>query len=145
MNSKEAKDFLVEQTARQAVIQEIALSDLEERMMYFTESDESCVNPIQLNEEFEARYDTAEYEAKIAGLMKNTYKRLKKENPETRRRWDEAIKTLSKGDHYILILWSAPPVSEHPRRDAFIQMGIGVAIAFLIAAGIMIKEFLLRK
>ncbi|HLZ13166.1 MAG TPA: hypothetical protein VKP58_11315 [Candidatus Acidoferrum sp.] len=114
-------------------------------MMYFTESDESCVNQIQLNEEFEAQYDTAAYEAKMAGLMKNAYRRLKKENPETSRHWDEAIKTLSKRDHYILVLWSACPPSEHPRRDAFIQIGIGVAIAFLIAAVIVIKEFLSSK
>jgi hypothetical protein len=71
LNAKEAKDFLVEQTAHQAALQGIALSELEKRMMYFTEQDDSCENPIQLNEEFEAQYDTPTYEAKIAGLMRN--------------------------------------------------------------------------
>lgn len=145
MNSKEAKDFLVEQTAQQAAIQGLNLSDLEKRMMYFTEWDDSCENPIQLNEEFEAQYDTTEYESKIAGLLKNAYKRIKQENSETKRVWDEAIKKLSKEDHYLLVSWRATPKSEHPRRDFFIQVGIGILIAFLIAAGAMIKASLEKK
>ena len=145
MNSKVAKDFLVQQTVEQAAIQGIPLSDLEMRMMYFTEWDDSCENPIQLNEEFEAKCDTAEYEAKIASLLKNSYKRIKQENPETKRIWDEAIKKLSKEDHYILVLWRATPKSEHPQRDFFIQVGIGVLIAFLFAAGLWIKLALEKR
>jgi hypothetical protein len=145
MHTKEAKDFLVEQTTQQAAIQGVALSDLEKRMMYFTEWDDSCENPIQLNEEFEAQYDTAAYEAKMAGLLKSAYKRAKTESPTTRRLWDEALHILKKGDHYILVLWRSPAPSEHPRRDAFIQIGIGVAIAFLIALAIAIKELIAKR
>ena len=78
MDSKEAKDFLVEQTAKQSAIQGVTLSDLERRMMYFTESDDFGGNPIEWNEEFESRYDTATYEVKISDLMRNAYKRIKK-------------------------------------------------------------------
>jgi len=131
MNTKEAKDFLVGQTAQQAAIQESTLSHLEKRMMYFTESDESCGNPIQLNEEFEAQYDTAEYEAKIAGLMKNAYKRLNKENPETKRLWDDAIKTLFKGDHYILVLWNQVP-AERPPHDSLKLLLSGVLLVAIL-------------
>lgn len=145
MNSKEAKDFLVQQTAQQAEIEGIPLSDLEKRMMYFTEWDDSCENPIQLNEEFEAECDTAEYEAKIAGLLKNAYKRVKRDSPDTKRIWEEAIEKLSKEDHYILVLWRAAPKSEHPRRDLFIQVGIGVLIAFLFATGLWIKLALEKR
>ena len=139
MRVKEAKDFLVEQTSQQAAIQGVPLSDLEKRMMYFTEWDDSCENPIQLNEDFEAQYDTSEYEAKIAGLLKNAYKRIQQESPESKSIWDKALKKLSEGDHYVLVLWRASPKSEHPRRDFLIQVGIGVLIAFLFAAGVMIK------
>lgn len=51
MNVKQAKDFLVEQVAEQAAIEDVPLSDLEKRMMYFTETDGSCENPLQLNED----------------------------------------------------------------------------------------------
>ncbi len=38
MRVREAKDFLVQQTAEQARLEGVPLSELEKRMMYFTES-----------------------------------------------------------------------------------------------------------
>jgi hypothetical protein len=40
MKVLEAKDFLVRQTAEQAALEGVPLSDLEKRMMYFTETGE---------------------------------------------------------------------------------------------------------
>ena len=107
-------------------------------MMYFTESDDSCVSPLELNEEFEAKYDTAEYEPKISRLLHEAHKRLKDENPEKSRNWNLAIRMLRKGDHYILVLWDVAPQSDHPMRDFFMPIGIGV----LIAIGIFIAMVL---
>ena len=39
MNTKQAKDFLVEQATKQAALENLPLSDIEKKMMYFTESD----------------------------------------------------------------------------------------------------------
>lgn len=64
--SRQAKDFLVQQASEQAALEGVPLSDLEKRMMYFTESDSSCENPAALNEEFEAECDTDEYETKVS-------------------------------------------------------------------------------
>src|SRR6202030_2207102 len=51
LNTKQAKDFLVEQTVEQAALEGVPLADVEKRMMYFTESDAtSCENPIELND-----------------------------------------------------------------------------------------------
>jgi hypothetical protein len=105
MQAREAKDFLVAQTAEQAAREGVPLSDLEKRMMYFTESGYVPEDPIKLNDEFEAEHDTAEYEAKISRLLHHAYKRLQKENDEARRRWDDAIKCLRRGDHYLLVMW----------------------------------------
>lgn len=68
MQVREAKDFLIQHTAEQASLEGVPLSDLEKRMMYFTESGYVPEDPIKLNDEFEADYNTAEYEAKIARL-----------------------------------------------------------------------------
>ena len=66
MDTRQAKDFLVQQTAEQAALENIPLTDLEKRMMYFNESDPtSCENPIELNDEYEEHYDTRENEGKI--------------------------------------------------------------------------------
>jgi len=107
MHVREAKDFLVQQTAEQAQIDGVALSELEKRMMYFTESGYVPEDPIALNEEFERQYETDEYEAKIAKLLNHAYLRARKENEETRRRFDGAIKSLRRGDHYLLVMWDA--------------------------------------
>jgi hypothetical protein len=82
MKTKQAKDFLVQQTAEQAARESVPLSETEKKMMYFTESDAtSCDNPVELNEEFEAQYDTGEYETKISRLLHHAYDRLKLEDP----------------------------------------------------------------
>jgi hypothetical protein len=112
MRVREAKDFLVQQTAEQASLEGVPLSDLEKRMMYFTESGEVPEDPIKLNEEFEAEYDTAKYEAKIARLMRHAYARLRKKDDGAHKTWDTAIKCLRRGDHYLLVLWSESPGEE---------------------------------
>jgi hypothetical protein len=104
MQVREAKDFLVAQTAEQSALEGVPLSDLEKRMMYFTESKNALEDPATLNEEFEARYDTREFEKKISRLMSHAHKRLRKEDPEKALQWSKAIGALSKGDHYILVL-----------------------------------------
>jgi hypothetical protein len=133
MRDLEAKEFLVQQTAQQAALENVQLSDLEKRMMYFTETGECPEDPIALNDAFDTRYDTAEYEAKIAELMHHAYQRVKKENPETARRWKEATKQLSMGDHYILILSGASyPIErpqERPPYDSLKLLGAAILVA----------------
>src|SRR5208283_4458205 len=98
INTRQAKDFLAQQAADQAALEKVPFSDLEKRMMYFTESDpSSCDNPIDLNADFEKQYDTKEYEPKISRLLHHSYKRLKNGDREKLRDWTEAIDTLRKG------------------------------------------------
>jgi len=55
--------------------------------------------PTQLNDDFEAEYEMVPYEAKMSKLLHRAYARVKKENPETARTWNESIRILKKGDH----------------------------------------------
>lgn len=134
MKNKQAKDFLVQEATEQAGRENIPLSDIEKKMMYFTESDAStCENPVELNDEFEAQYDTPEYEAKISRLLHHAYERLKGEDPERVREWNLAMRTLRRGDHYILVLWDTKSPSP-PLRETFKLLGVGM----LVAVGIFI-------
>ena len=127
MNSRQAKDFLVQQAVEEAVSEGLPLSNVEKRMMYFTESDpSSCENPPALNDEFEAQYDTAEYEAKISGLLERAYSRL--QDSKANDLWDEAVSELRKGDHYLLVL-----LNEKPHASAFLR---GAWTELLALAGI---------
>jgi hypothetical protein len=133
MRVREAKDLLVQQAAEQAAIENVPLSDLEKRMMYFTESADAVEDPIKLNEEFDAEYDNAEYEAKISKLLHHAHDRIKKKNPETAGEWDAAMQQLRKGDHYILALWDLPS-SERPPYDSLKLLGAGLLVAVALMA-----------
>jgi hypothetical protein len=134
MQIREAKDFLVMQTAEQAALEGVPLSDLEKRMMYFTENAGAIEDPVKLNEEFEAQYDSEEFETKIAKLLHHAHARVKKESPEKARLWSNAIRTLNKGDHYILVLWSLPSTDERPPYDSLKLLVAAILIALATLA-----------
>jgi hypothetical protein len=132
----EAKDLLVQQTAEQAALEKIPLSDVEKRMMYFTETGEMRENAIDLNDAFEAEYDTEQYETKISKLMHHAHARIRKEDPEAARQWSEAIRQLSKGDHYVLILCKEGS-TELPRNDVPKQI-VAVVLAAVLLVGLLV-------
>jgi len=134
MDSRQAKDFLVSQTAQQAALEGVPLSDLEKRMMYFTEGADAVEDPIQLNEEFESKYGEDEdydYEKKMSRLLHRSYSRLRKENPQTVREWDECLQTLRQGDHYILVLCGAQPIQTFRDRPPGDRLKL-IAVTFLV-------------
>ena len=148
MQVREAKDFLVQQTAEQAQLEGVPLSELEKRMMYFTESGYVPEDPIALNEEFEAEYDTDEYEVKVHGLLRRAYARIKKENPAAVRQWKEAIRDLGKGDHYLLVLWGQSafwrrlPSEPRPPHDYLKLLGAGLLVTVLLVSVVFAANFL---
>jgi len=141
MRVREAKDFLVAQTSEQAALEGVPLSELEKRMMYFTESGYVPEDPISLNDEFEAECDAEEYEAKISGLLHHTYYRLRKENDAVRKNWDLAIRCLRRGDHYLLVMWDLAPHGERPPGDSLklFAASLGIAALLILAAFIAVK------
>jgi hypothetical protein len=148
MRVLEAKDFLVKQTAEQAALENVPLSDLEKRMMYFTaETDECPEDPIALNDAFEAEYDTNEYEAKISKLLRHAHKRIRKGNAEAGRKWKEAIQELSKGDHYILFLrgeglgLASGKPAQRPPYDSLKLLGT----AILVVAGMLLFTYVWHR
>jgi hypothetical protein len=109
----------------------VPLSDLEKRMMHFTESAGASEDPIKLNEEFEAEYDSDEYEAKISRLLHHAYRRLRKDNDAARKNWDLAIRCLRRGDHYLLVMWDLAPSTWTPVRDSLKLLASALGIIAL--------------
>ena len=128
MRIREAKDFLVAQTAEQASLEGVPLTDLEERMMYFTEGAGATEDPTTLNEEFEAQYDRAKYEKKISQLLHYAYTRVRKQNGTALQTWNDAIRRLKRGDHYLLVMWGQRP-GIHPAELAGLAIGMFVLAA----------------
>ncbi len=96
-----AKEFLISKVLRQADDDGIRLSDLERRMLSFSEGTASA-DDIAAAEQFENEYDSDAYEAKIAWLLRKAYKRDAKVGQ--RHRWEDSVRALRSEDWYILVM-----------------------------------------
>jgi hypothetical protein len=140
MRVQEAKDFLVQEIVAEAQAESAPLADLERRMLYFTESSDAIEDPVTLNEQFTAQYDTAEYEKKISRLIGHAYRRIKRESPEKLRLWNDALRVLRKGDHYILVFCKQPNPSKSWRSwtfqlfGAFAVLGLYLLLLFFFGS-----------
>jgi hypothetical protein len=148
MQVREAKDFLVAQTTEQAALEGVPLSDLEKRMMYFTETGECPEDPIALNEEFEKEYETDEYETKVKKLLANAHRRLKEERSPAVAEWEQSLKVLDQTDDYILILCDRSPLARFGNPEALPSVLLfGFRLGLLVLAAYMawnILKFFLK-
>lgn len=106
--SMEAKRFLVSRITDEARREDVPLSELEQKMLFFSEQYPTLPDMAEVNERFESEYDDEKYEERIARLSKAAYDRDRKDSPETAQRWIDAIKVLKKEDHYILVMIYQP-------------------------------------
>jgi hypothetical protein len=96
-----AKEFLVEKIVAEAEHESVPLSEVEWKMLYFSETGWTLPDMAEVNEKFDAEYDQCEYEDRARALV-NSY--LKHADGGERTNWDEAVKTLREGDHYLLVV-----------------------------------------
>jgi len=139
MDPKDAKQFLISRVIQQAESEHAPLSDVEKKMLYFTEVHPTIPDIYEVNAEFERNYDSYEYEAKIAGLLRNArdQDRRKASGEQT---WNDALDALRKEDHYILVMVAQAfsPASgtaegeQHRVRDFIIYVAVGVAVVIVV-------------
>lgn len=138
MESTAAKEFPISKVVEEAEIEQVNLSDIEKKMLYFTEVHPSLPNIYEINAEFERDYDSDEYEAKIAELLKNARDRDSRSSPDGEQAWKDALNTLKHEDHYILVMVSqafgsgSASSGGHRLRDFLIYIVVGVGIVLFI-------------
>ena len=101
---REAKEFLASKIVDQAEREGASLSEIERKMLFFTEVGWTLPDMMQVSDEFDREYDQADYEKKIAHLIENLDKRLRKENLAEYEDWRSAIEFLGPKDHYINVM-----------------------------------------
>jgi hypothetical protein len=104
----EAKEFLVSRIIEEARKRHVRMSELERKMLYFSEGYPTLPDIMEVNEKFEAEYGNEKYETKIRGLSRKAFRRDQKESPEYVPLWREAVKVLNKEDHYIMVMLDVP-------------------------------------
>jgi len=139
---REAKDYLAGRIAGEAEREQIPLSEIERKMLYFSETDWTLPGMLEINAEFEREYDDNEYERKIAGLIR-TIEERDADDEQEQGTWDAAVDKLSEGDNYVSIMLapSFTPEGEtvrspHDRLKLWLT-ALGVVFVFFGSWGLL--------
>lgn len=103
-SQRKAKEYLVSRIVAEAEREGKPLSEIERKMLYFSETAWTLPDIMEVNAEFERDYDNDEYERKICGLVRAIETQLESADAEESDAWYAAIQKLSEGDHYLLVL-----------------------------------------
>ncbi len=144
MDSVTAKQFLISRVIEEAASENVPLSEVEKKMLYFTEVQPSLPDIHEVNAELERSYDSDEYEAKVSALLTNARDRDQRQSLGQGQQWKDALEALKGEDHYILVMvYRAFPeyrgalLPTHRVRDYAVYVAIGIAVV-LIAIGFAI-------
>lgn len=102
----QAKEFLISKVLQEAAIEGVSLSEIEKKMLYFSEVEHEPDDLFEVNAQFDEQYDMREYEAKISGLIRKAYERDRASSDQLAQQWLAQIRALKKEDHYILVMVS---------------------------------------
>jgi len=135
-NDREALDFIASRIADEAQRDSVALSEVERKMLYFSETAWTLPDILDINDEFDRDYDQGTYEKKISRLIKKAVSRARNQQPEEFEAWTEAAQRLSKEDRYPLVMVEQAhlgPAFRPSRRpwDLWKLWGTGIAIVGL--------------
>jgi len=137
MDSSAAKEFLIAKAVEEAGLEHVALSEIEKKMLYFTEVHPSLPDIYEVNAEFEKNYDSSDYEAKIEGLLKGARHRDNKRFPSREQDWKDALAVLKNEDHYILVMadqaFGSSSNETVRRRKVWTYILMGIVFALYIA------------
>jgi hypothetical protein len=136
-NTDQAKTFLISRILAQAKLEGVALSNTEKKMLAYSSDEESRFAAI--NQAFEQECNEAEYEEKIAALVRN----LRNSDTEDQTAWDDAEVLLRKGDHYLLVMIKmANTPKTISRRPPYDRLKLIATAAALVALSMVIGKVL---
>jgi len=150
---REAKEYLAARIVEEAKREGSPLTEVERKMLYFTESGWTLPDMMAVNEEFERDCDSDEYEQKIGWLAAKIQARDAAGSEQDQAKWDDAVVKLSDGDHYLLVLIGTanpsgpvspwlPALSETARRPR--GDGIRLILAAIVGSVLLLLVILLR-
>jgi hypothetical protein len=139
-SSREAKEYLIARIVAEADRESVPLSETERKMMYFTETAWTLPDMGEVSEAFDRDYDQRTYEAKIGGLAQQA--RHHADEMNELEEWKEAVLTLGREDHYLLVLLTAQPARSPSRLNDRLKL-VGTALlicALMLAAMILFSQ-----
>jgi len=142
---REALDYLSARIAAEAARENVPFSEVERKMLYFSETDWTLPDIAAVNVKFNRDYDENEYERKISGLVRKIEADHHGHDPEAEQTWDAAVEKLSDGDRYLLVLLDpslSEPKSGRPPHDILKLWLAGFCIVLGLFAFIALGNWL---
>ncbi|MGD0890288.1 MAG: hypothetical protein ABR923_02055 [Terracidiphilus sp.] len=99
-----AKEYLVGRIAEKAKLEGAPLTEVERKMLYFSETGWTIPDIVEVNAGFERDYNDVEYEEKIGGIVRRIQEKQNLEDEEQRGAWCAAVETVGEEDCYLLTL-----------------------------------------
>ena len=138
-SGREAKEFLISRIVAEAQRENVPLSEVERKMLYFTESGWTLPDMTTVSEEFDREYDQNKYEKKIARLISKADGHTRKESHEEYDSWWAAIRFLRKEDHYILVMIRIAGLRPAGDQLKLFGTALAVVICFMLVLFLSIK------
>jgi len=151
--AREAKEYLVGRIIEEARRLDIPLSEIEMKMMYFSETAWTLPDIWEVNETFDREYDQSEYEDKIANLIRSLRAEARERNTKEYAEWESAVRVLRSDDHYLLVMidvadGKVAPVRLYSRNASLKRLlklaAVGFGL-FLICAAIFMGYLILKR
>lgn len=128
----EAKSFFVDKIVSQARAEGQPLSDNEQWMLRFSESDPDFIVDPDRVAQLEAEISDSDYEDKIVGLLERSYQRDASAGTDAQILYHEASTTLRQGDHYLLIMIDLALGSVSKKAGSKWVRGLADVVSFVV-------------
>ncbi len=135
----EAKEFLIPKIVEEAQRENVLLSEVERKMLYFTESGWTLPDIMQVSKDFDSEYDQDKYEKKIAKLVTKADRHIRTGPREDYAKWWAAISFLQQEDHYILVMIRLAGLRPRGDQLRLLATGLGIVAAILVCIFFSIK------
>lgn len=127
MNSTEAKEFLASRIVEEAKLEDVEFSEVEQKMLFYSESHPSLPDMDSVLLEFRENYNMIPYELVVSNLICNAFRRDRKD-PVLLERWKEARISLRAEDHYIKVMLKRGLAAATRTRDLLIYIAVGLSV-----------------
>jgi hypothetical protein len=138
-SGREAKEFLISELVAEAQRENVPLSEVERKMLYFTESGWTLPDMMKVSEDFDREYDQGKYERKIAKLVTKADRRMRKSSRDDYDRWWAAIRFLQREDHYISVMIRFAGLRPRGDQLRLFAAGLGIVSCILMWTFLGIK------
>lgn len=125
--------FIADKIIEQAAKENITMSDVERKMLLFSESSPVLPEVARANEIFGREYDSANYEAKVVGLIKHIRSSLRG-NVDAVRAWNEAVNRLQGEDYYFMVMLNDAGSRVRPPGDLVKLIMTAIAVVTVVVA-----------